>query len=141
MRCGFCGREFSEELGASACANCPLSKLKGSQGCGHVKCPYCGYENPQETKFEQKLRTWSWRKRSQTDDTHSLANLPKGVPAKICQLDKSSAKDLQKLLAFGIMPGQSVEVIQRYPTIVVKVGRTTVALDKQVAAQVFVCAS
>lgn len=68
----------------------------------------------------------------------SLADLPTWTKARVCSLSDTKGKDLQKLLVFGILPGQSVEVIQRYPAIVVRVGRTTVALDNQVAAKVLV---
>lgn len=68
----------------------------------------------------------------------SLAKLPKGVKARVCALTESKEKDLQKLLVFGIIPGQTVEVIQAYPAIVVKAGRTTIALDSEVASKVLV---
>lgn len=56
ITCGFCGRQFSEEAGSNSCASCPLSKLKGKNGCGMIKCPYCGYENPLESGLVKKLR-------------------------------------------------------------------------------------
>ncbi len=68
----------------------------------------------------------------------SLAELPVRTKARICSLADSTGKDLQKLLVFGLLPGQSVEVLQRYPAIVVQVGRTTIALDEQVASKVVV---
>ncbi|MBO8126312.1 MAG: ferrous iron transport protein A [Firmicutes bacterium] len=67
----------------------------------------------------------------------NLAQLPKGRKARVCSLSETG-KDLQKLLIFGITPGQSVLVIQQYPTIVVEVGHTVVALDRQVASKVLV---
>lgn len=43
-RCTFCGMEFTEEQGISACGSCPLSN------CNLVKCPNCGYESLPEAK-------------------------------------------------------------------------------------------
>lgn len=38
IKCSFCGMEFTEEQGTSACSSCPISN------CKLVKCPNCGYE-------------------------------------------------------------------------------------------------
>lgn len=43
-KCSFCGMEFTDEQGISACASCPLSN------CSLVKCPNCGYESLPEAK-------------------------------------------------------------------------------------------
>ena len=41
MNCGFCGKPFEEDKSAPACRQCPVGS-----GCGLVRCPHCGYENP-----------------------------------------------------------------------------------------------
>ena len=41
VNCGYCGRNFEEDRGQKACAECPLGS-----SCGHIMCPYCGFENP-----------------------------------------------------------------------------------------------
>lgn len=41
MNCGFCGKAFEEDKSAPACRQCPVGS-----GCGLVRCPHCGYENP-----------------------------------------------------------------------------------------------
>lgn len=41
MNCGFCGKAFDEDRGQPACRQCPVGS-----GCGLVRCPHCGYENP-----------------------------------------------------------------------------------------------
>lgn len=41
MNCGFCGTPFAEDRGQPACRQCPVGS-----GCGLVRCPHCGYENP-----------------------------------------------------------------------------------------------
>jgi hypothetical protein len=46
VNCGYCGREFAEDRSQKACAECPLGS-----SCGHVLCPYCGFENPSTPKW------------------------------------------------------------------------------------------
>ena len=41
MNCGFCGKPFEEDRCQPACKQCPVGS-----GCGLVRCPHCGYENP-----------------------------------------------------------------------------------------------
>lgn len=41
MNCGFCGKPFDEDSSQPACKQCPVGS-----GCGLVRCPHCGYENP-----------------------------------------------------------------------------------------------
>jgi hypothetical protein len=36
-----CRRSYEADQSAGACASCTLI----ADGCGKVKCPYCGYEN------------------------------------------------------------------------------------------------
>ena len=51
--CSFCGREFDETKAEAACRGCPSRK-----GCRRVKCPYCGYETPQQPRWIQWLKRW-----------------------------------------------------------------------------------
>jgi hypothetical protein len=53
LTCGFCGAAFVEDTGQAACQGCPLSR-----GCGLVRCPHCGYENPRQPGWLMKLRRW-----------------------------------------------------------------------------------
>ena len=41
MNCGFCGKVLDEDRSQPACRACPVGS-----GCGLVRCPYCGFENP-----------------------------------------------------------------------------------------------
>ncbi|CUU36300.1 hypothetical protein DCOP10_116332 [Armatimonadetes bacterium DC] len=43
MTCGMCGREMTDEGIQKACRGCAAFG-----GCRLVKCPYCGYEQPQQ---------------------------------------------------------------------------------------------
>jgi hypothetical protein len=41
IECAMCRRVYDPDQSAGACASCTLL----TEGCGKVKCPYCGYEN------------------------------------------------------------------------------------------------
>lgn len=56
IRCALCHREYEADQSAGACASCSLL----TQGCGKVKCPYCGYENqrPLKDAFTMTVERW-----------------------------------------------------------------------------------
>jgi hypothetical protein len=41
VNCGFCAKPFEENQSQPACRSCPVGS-----GCGLIRCPHCGYENP-----------------------------------------------------------------------------------------------
>ncbi|MUG99524.1 ferrous iron transport protein A [Scytonema sp. UIC 10036] len=45
---------------------------------------------------------------------------------------------LQKLMAFGILPGSNLVVEQRFPSYIIMVGRTRTSLDRETAQCIFV---
>ncbi len=68
----------------------------------------------------------------------SIADLPVGDVAIVTSVEPASASARQRLLALGIVPGEKVVVEQRSPAIVVRVGWTRVALDRETAEKVLV---
>jgi Fe2+ transport system protein FeoA len=48
------------------------------------------------------------------------------------------AARVQRLAAFGIFPGTSVRLVAKRPTIVVECGHTSLALDAEVAGDIWV---
>lgn len=53
LSCGFCGREFSEDRSQPVCQSCPLARA-----CRFVRCPYCGYENPERPAWLDRFGAW-----------------------------------------------------------------------------------
>jgi hypothetical protein len=51
--CGFCGRAFVEDRGQAGCGACPLMG-----GCRWVRCPHCGYENPETPGWMRRVAAW-----------------------------------------------------------------------------------
>jgi len=68
----------------------------------------------------------------------SLAALETGRRATVRRLAVAKAGDLRKLLALGLMPGVEVEVERRWPAVVVRIDRASVALDEALAQAVVV---
>jgi DtxR family Mn-dependent transcriptional regulator len=68
----------------------------------------------------------------------SLPALRRGVEAEVVALDPSDVVRLQKVLALGILPGESVRLARRFPSFVVETGLTRFALDREVASAILV---
>lgn len=60
MKCAFCGCIYEQHQARTACQGCGLFG-----GCHLVKCPRCGYEQPQEPALIQWWRERWARRRSQ----------------------------------------------------------------------------
>lgn len=65
-----------------------------------------------------------------------LASLRPGQKISIAALPPG--RDLAKLLAFGLLPGTGVTILQTFPAYVLEVGNTRVAIDKEIAAKITV---
>lgn len=70
--------------------------------------------------------------------SQSLATLPTGRRATVRRLAAANAADLRKLLALGLLPGVELEVERRWPAVVLRLDRATVALDAALAGAVLV---
>ena len=66
----------------------------------------------------------------------TLDMLKKGQSAVVKRLITEDSKNLQKLLAMGILPGRIARVLQRYPVYIVEIDRTQVAMDKELARKI-----
>ncbi len=63
-----------------------------------------------------------------------LADLRVGGRGLVVDFDGASAHERSKLMALGLVPGAPVELLQRFPSYVVAVGYTQIALDHESAA-------
>jgi DtxR family Mn-dependent transcriptional regulator len=69
-----------------------------------------------------------------------LSSLRAGQKARVAYLEGQTSPRIQKLLALGIAPGRTLELLQRWPVPVVRVEGTQVALDAAVADSISVYA-
>jgi Fe2+ transport system protein FeoA len=70
--------------------------------------------------------------------TIRIIDLPGGTSASIAFIDSKSAARIQRLAAFGIVPGSEVRVIARRPSCVVACGASSIALDEEIAREIYV---
>ncbi len=68
----------------------------------------------------------------------SLTNLAPGSKGKIAYLLLYNHPDLHKLLSFGLVPGTPFNLHQTFPTYVLEIGETTLALESEIAEKIFV---
>ena len=138
--CALCGLRFTH--GGQVCASCPIT-----HGCDElVRCPRCGYQFPRGSRTLAWLqRLWRRRRRPAASPAlaagHPVQTLDHLRPGEIARVLKVSAADiplLMKLTQLGLVPGAEVRMQQTRPAAVVRVGETTVALQRAVACLVHV---
>lgn len=66
-----------------------------------------------------------------------LACLRPGEKAVVAALP-AGRRHLARLLAFGILPGSAIEVLQTFPVYVLAIGHTRLAIDKEIAGSILV---
>ena len=67
-----------------------------------------------------------------------LPSLPIGARGKIVFVAPRWADRMDRLASLGVVPGTEVRLTQRSPSVVIEAGETTLALDPEVAAEIFV---
>jgi len=68
----------------------------------------------------------------------SLDRMKKGETGIVTRLVTTDSKNLQKLLAMGILPGRIVKVLQTYPAYILQIDRTQAAMDRELANRIIV---
>ncbi len=66
----------------------------------------------------------------------TLANLEVGQHGRIFSLTNSNPNKVRKLLALGLYPGLPIRVIQKFPSYVIQVGHTQLAVDRETAQSI-----
>jgi ferrous iron transport protein A len=69
---------------------------------------------------------------------NALSTVKVGQPQTVVSLRTQDQAVLQKLMAFGILPGSKLVLEQRFPSYIIMVGRTRTALDQETAQCIFV---
>ncbi len=134
VRCELCGHRFDPTT--LAChSECPLGAH-----CSLICCPNCGYQVVDEG------RTWVGRllarllrgrlepapvARPGPRETIPLSHVLPGRPVEVVALRDLPGASASRLAAFGIVPGSLVEVVQRRPAPVIRVGETELALGPE----------
>jgi Fe2+ transport system protein FeoA len=138
--CALCGLRFTH--GGQVCASCTITR-----GCEDlVRCPRCGYQ------FPRGSRTLAWVARlwrrghgsappaaaAESHPVQTLDHLRRGESARVLKVSAAEIPMLMKLSQLGLVPGAEVRMEQSRPAAIVRVGETTVALQRAVARLVHV---
>ena len=133
--CLLCGARFSH--GGRTCGSCPLARA-----CDLVSCPRCGHSFPRTSRLVEALRALGrWLRRKDAAPPSRVASLdrfPAGVEGEIVHVTAREPRQRVRLSNLGLVPGASVVLQQLRPAAVVHVGETTLALDPEIAAQIYV---
>jgi Fe2+ transport system protein FeoA len=126
--CPLCTTDFE---GAECHSSCPMST-----GCAMVRCPHCGYEFVESGRITDMLKRWIRRAPAHVESgLQPLTRVAEGTVAPVASITTSSAR-LNRLAAFGIVPGSEVRVVARKPTVVLQCGGTSLALEDDVASTI-----
>lgn len=141
--CPLCGHAF-DPAASAGCATCPLSG-----GCRIICCPNCGHStvDPQSSRLARWAegalgRIAGWRRMERAAATRpgpageiALTAAPRGL-ARVAAVRPGAADAEGRLRAYGIAPGALLEVLQQRPETVVRIERTELALEAELAALV-----
>ncbi|NIM45283.1 MAG: DtxR family iron (metal) dependent repressor [Nitrososphaeria archaeon] len=61
-----------------------------------------------------------------------------GQSGKIAYIHTRIRERLQKLMVMGVLPGESITLIQRFPSYIFQVGQTQIAVDEEIAESIYV---
>ncbi len=68
----------------------------------------------------------------------SLSELRPGQAGKIAYIQAHDSQKLQKLMAMGVLPGASIELIRRFPSYVFQVDYSQFAVEEEIAGDIYV---
>ncbi len=134
LHCSLCGFEF-EKRQTTCAQGCPLGKF-----CKLVRCPNCGYEFPEPSQpltwFQRLFR----RKKAPPPERKlaSLDELEEGESSELVCLNGAPVSRRNALAVYGLVPGCCLVLQQKRPSYVIRVGETELALEPNIAAEIFV---
>jgi len=129
--CPLCSTDFS---GEECHSSCPMAR-----GCTMIRCPRCGYEFVESGRFIDMLRRWIRRAPARSSgDVVPVLDLPVGAAASITTVDSASAARLSRLASYGIAAGSEVRLLARRPAVVLACGSASVAIEDDVAREIYV---
>jgi DtxR family Mn-dependent transcriptional regulator len=69
---------------------------------------------------------------------YPLSELDNSQMGKIAYIHSQEPEKLQKLMGMGVMPGMTITLITRFPSFVFQLGQTQIAVDKDIAGDIYV---
>ncbi len=145
MHCPMCHLPLYAEAQAQACRSCPL--YRWTRGCHLrlIRCPRCGYHSLPEEPTERATASQASqvakplpRQDSDCGAACPLSELAVGAWARLVSFNGLKERDLQRLVAYGLVPGVRLKMLQRVPTYILKIHETELALEEALAAAIYV---
>jgi Fe2+ transport system protein FeoA len=140
MRCPMCRVSFDPSSGIHACQSCPFYHL--ARGCRLrlIRCPRCGYHSlPTEETISSPVP--SALQASAMKDCGAaclLAELGVGAQGRVVGFDSLNERELQRLMAYGLVPGVRLKILQHVPATILKIHQTELALEHTLAKAIYV---
>jgi ferrous iron transport protein A len=140
MRCPMCRISFDPSAGIQACQSCPFYRL--ARGCRLrlIRCPRCGYHSlPTEETVDSPVPS-ALQPLAVTDCGAAclLAELGVGAQARVVGFDSLNERELQRLMAYGLVPGVRLKILQRVPATILKIHQTELALEHALTKAIYV---
>lgn len=140
MQCPMCRVGLDITAQGNACEACPLYHI--TRGCRLrlVRCPRCGYHSlPAETPARpQATPAIEPFVLEDCSAACRLGDLAAGTRARLVGFDSLGEHDLHRLVAYGLVPGVPLKVLQRVPAYIVKIHETELALEHTLAEAIYV---
>ena len=140
MRCPMCHGLLDATAQAQACQSCPLYHL--ARGCRLqlIRCPTCGYHSlpGEERAPRQMLPAVEPLHMEDGAAPCPLNELAVGAQACLVGFDSLTERDLQRLMAYGLVPGARLKVLQRVPAYILKIYETELALEHSLVKAIYV---
>jgi DtxR family transcriptional regulator, Mn-dependent transcriptional regulator len=67
-----------------------------------------------------------------------LVDLPLGTTGSVVFIAPRSVQRLNRLAAFGVVPGSEVRLIERRPSVVLACGQTSIAVEDEIGREIYV---
>lgn len=67
-----------------------------------------------------------------------LVDLPLGATGSVVFIAPKSVSRLNKLAAFGVVPGSQIRLIERKPSVVMACGQTSIAVEDEIGREIYV---
>lgn len=151
--CPMCGGIIDLEAQSRICRSCPL--YSWTRGCrlDLVRCPHCGYHSlPSERRAALPLPSTCRQPSAAAPGTpggeegggeagraeRTLNEVAVGREARLHSFNGLNEMALQRLVAYGLVPGVRLRVLQRRPATILKFRQTELALEKHLAGAIYV---
>jgi len=67
-----------------------------------------------------------------------LVDLPLGATGAVVFITPKSVSRLNRLAAFGVVPGSTIRLIERKPSVVLACGQTSIAVEDEIGREIYV---